>query len=66
MGPSFARRRALLFRDGEDVRVAAFRRDQRPPRGAHWGDYVNPAYDRVAFQPARPTAAASDTQRFFV
>jgi peptide/nickel transport system substrate-binding protein len=36
--------------DPDTVLVAAFRGDQLPPRGANWGAYVNPAYDKLAFQ----------------
>src|SRR5919204_1878717 len=39
--------------DPDTVIVAAFRGDQLPPRGANWGHYINPAYDKLAFQEER-------------
>jgi len=39
--------------DPDTVLVATFRGDLLPPRGANYGDYVNPAYDRLAFQEER-------------
>jgi peptide/nickel transport system substrate-binding protein len=39
--------------DPDTVLVASFRGDLLPPRGANYGDYVNPAYDKLAFQEAR-------------
>src|ERR687884_657893 len=39
--------------DPDTILVAAFRGDQLPPRGSNWGHYINPAYDKLAFQEAR-------------
>jgi peptide/nickel transport system substrate-binding protein len=36
--------------DPDTVLVAAFRSDQLPPRGSNWSHYINPTYDKLAFQ----------------
>jgi peptide/nickel transport system substrate-binding protein len=36
--------------DPDTILVGAFRSDQLPPRGANWGHYLNPAYDKLAHE----------------
>jgi peptide/nickel transport system substrate-binding protein len=50
--------------DPDPTIVTAFRSDQLPPRGANWGYYINPAYDKL-MQEEETTADQAQRKAIF-